>query len=165
MKALPKFGDVYCREFALGESGDMGAVLNRNGPATTPQASCNATCLRHEVGDGGNRERGLRCRSRSDAEYDLPRSGYLRMSEKGLKLSHCAEAERVSMAPVAGARFNPLLDDTLAKELAEAEPGVVYVAQEKHWTTLEHRINALGHQDVRLGEPYRGRTFFIVTLH
>lgn len=45
MKATPQVGDVYRQEFALGEAEDMGAVLNRNGSATTPKASCNATCL------------------------------------------------------------------------------------------------------------------------
>jgi hypothetical protein len=45
MKATPQVGDVYRQEFALGEAEDMGAVLNRNGSATTPKASCNTTCL------------------------------------------------------------------------------------------------------------------------
>jgi hypothetical protein len=45
MKAAPQVGDVYRQEFALGEAEDMGAVLSRNGSATTPKASCNQTCL------------------------------------------------------------------------------------------------------------------------
>ncbi len=45
MKAAPQVGDVYRQEFALGDAEDMGEVLNRNGSATTPKASCNATCL------------------------------------------------------------------------------------------------------------------------
>lgn len=87
---------------------------------------------------------------------DLPRYG--------LKLHLGAEVERVSVAPVSEAGFNPRFDDTLAKELTEAEPGVVYVAQEKHWPTLAHSIGLLGYQHVLLGEPYQGRVLFTVTL-
>ena len=86
------------------------------------------------------------------------------MARYGLKLHLDAEVERVSMASVTEAGFNPLFDDTLAEELSEAEPGVVYVAQEKHWPALERGINVLGYQNVQLGEPYRGRVFFTVAV-
>jgi 4-amino-4-deoxy-L-arabinose transferase-like glycosyltransferase len=80
----------------------------------------------------------------------------------GLKLHLDAEVERVSIASVNGVRFNPPFDDTLANELAEAEPGVVYVTQAKHWPALERSIDALGYQSVLLGEPYRTRIFFTI---
>ena len=40
--------------------------------------------------------------------------------------------------------------------------GVLYVAQEKHWPSLERAIKALGYHDVLLGEPYRHRIFFTI---
>lgn len=80
----------------------------------------------------------------------------------GLRLHLGAEIERVSLAAIAEPGFNPLFDDTLAQELIEAEPGVVYVAQDKHWPSVKRRINALGYRDVQLGEPYRNRVFFAV---
>ncbi len=86
------------------------------------------------------------------------------MPRYGLKLHLDAEVERVSIASVNGAGFNPPFDDTLANELAEAEPGVVYVTQEKHWPALERSINALGYQHVLLGEPYRNRIFFTIAV-
>lgn len=87
------------------------------------------------------------------------------MARYGLKLHLGAEVERVSVASVTEAGFNPLFDDTLADELAEAEPGVVYVTQAKHWPALERSIHTLGYQPVLLGEPYRNRIFFAITSH
>lgn len=83
----------------------------------------------------------------------------------GLELHLDAEVERVSIASVTGAGFNPLFDGTLANELAEAEPGVVYVTQAKHWPVLERGIDALGYQPVLLGQPYRNRIFFTIKAH
>jgi hypothetical protein len=84
------------------------------------------------------------------------------MARYGLKLHLGAEVERVSLAAIAEPGFNPLFDDTLAQELAESEPGVVYVTQDKHWPSVQRRINALGYRAVQLGEPYRNRVLFIV---
>ena len=86
------------------------------------------------------------------------------MARYGLKLHLDAEVERVSIASVTGTGFNPLFDETLVKELAEAEPGVVYVTQEKHWPTLERDIKALGYRHVLLGEPYRNRILFTIAV-
>lgn len=87
------------------------------------------------------------------------------MVRYGLRLHLNAEVERVSMAAVSETGFNPLFDETLASELAEAEPGVVYVTQEKHWPSLEQRLHSLGYPHARLGEPYRRRVFFTVPVH
>ena len=59
----------------------------------------------------------------------------------------------------------PFDDDSLAQELAEAEPGVVFVVPEKHWPAVERSIGALGYRLVRLGEPYRERIFFAVAAN
>jgi len=84
----------------------------------------------------------------------------------GLKLHLTAEVECVSIAAVSEAGFNPPFDDdSLAQELAEAEPGVVFVVPEKHWPAVERSIRALGYRLVRLGEPYRERIFFAVAGH
>ena len=84
----------------------------------------------------------------------------------GLKLHLTAEVECVSIAAVPEAGFNPPFDDdSLAQELAEAEPGVVFVVPEKHWPAVERSIGALGYRLVRLGEPYRERIFFAVAGH
>ncbi|UCD35393.1 MAG: hypothetical protein JSU90_00775 [Nitrospiraceae bacterium] len=45
MKANPQKGDVYRQEFALGEAEDMGEVLDVNGSASVPAASCSGTCV------------------------------------------------------------------------------------------------------------------------
>ena len=79
----------------------------------------------------------------------------------GVLCPRCAPADPHAIA-LTGAAFNPLFDDSLANELAEAEPGVVYVTQAKHWPALERSINALGYQAVLLGEPYRTRIFFTI---
>jgi 4-amino-4-deoxy-L-arabinose transferase-like glycosyltransferase len=83
----------------------------------------------------------------------------------GLKLYLAAEVERVSIAAVTEAGFNRPFDESLAQELAEAEPGVVFVVQEKDWPAMERSIGALGYRPVRLGEPYRERIFFAVAGH
>jgi 4-amino-4-deoxy-L-arabinose transferase-like glycosyltransferase len=83
----------------------------------------------------------------------------------GLKLYLAAEVERVSIAAVTEAGFNRPFDESLAQELAEAEPGVVFVVQEKDWLAMERSIGALGYRLVRLGEPYRERIFFAVAGH
>jgi hypothetical protein len=76
-----------------------------------------------------------------------------------------AEVERVSIAAVTEAGFNRPFDESLAQELAEAEPGVVFVVQEKDWPAMERSIGTLGYRLARLGEPYRERIFFAVAGH
>ena len=76
-----------------------------------------------------------------------------------------AESRKHATVPMDPPGFNPPFEDSLAKGLAEAEPGVVYVVQEKQWPAVKRSIGALGgHQLVRLGEPYRQRIFFTVTV-
>jgi hypothetical protein len=83
----------------------------------------------------------------------------------GLKLHLAAEVERVSIAAVSEAGFNRPFDESLAQELAEAEPGVVFVVQEKDWRRWSAASGALGYRLARLGEPYRERIFFAVAGH
>lgn len=45
MKVAPAVGDVYRQEFDLANAEDVAAVINLNGSATTPAASCASDCL------------------------------------------------------------------------------------------------------------------------
>ncbi len=45
MKAVPVVGDIYRQEFDLGNAEDAAEVLNLNGSAVTPAATCVADCL------------------------------------------------------------------------------------------------------------------------
>ena len=45
MKAIPAVGNVYRQEFSLGNAEDMAEILDLNGSATVPAASCVSNCL------------------------------------------------------------------------------------------------------------------------
>ncbi|MCD2486527.1 hypothetical protein LRN66_14185, partial [Staphylococcus aureus] len=61
-----------------------------------------------------------------------------------LHLGTGTQIEKVSLDPEPDSRFNPEYDETLAQELAEHEPGVVWVAKQERWPELRRRIEALG---------------------
>jgi 4-amino-4-deoxy-L-arabinose transferase-like glycosyltransferase len=84
------------------------------------------------------------------------------MARYGLNLYLDADIEKVSLAPVPGARFNPTFDQDLASELAEHESGVVYVARQQDWAAVRASIEALGYRACLLGAPYRERMIFRV---
>lgn len=81
----------------------------------------------------------------------------------GLKLHLDAEVERVSLTSMADAGFNTDFDETLAEELTEAEPGVIFVVPEKHWPAVTRELNRLGHDHVVLGGPHRSRVLFAIS--
>ena len=80
----------------------------------------------------------------------------------GLKLHLGAEVERVSLTSGAATGFNPDFDGTLAEELTEAEPGVIYVVPDRHWPAVVNCLNAWGREHVTLGDPHRNRVFFAI---
>lgn len=84
------------------------------------------------------------------------------MARYGLRLHLNAEIEKVSLLPVAGARFNPTFDEDLATELAEGEPGVVYITKQALWAEIRSRIEAKGYRVKTLGRPYRERVMFTI---
>jgi hypothetical protein len=45
MQAVPRVGDTYRQEFALGDAEDAARILTITGSATVPAASCSKTCL------------------------------------------------------------------------------------------------------------------------
>lgn len=77
-----------------------------------------------------------------------------------LHLGPGTQIEKVSVRPRAEPAFNPDFDETLAQELAEREPGVVWVCKQAHWPELRARIEALGWRATPLGTPYRQRVLF-----
>ncbi|MBJ6980948.1 glycosyltransferase family 39 protein [Luteimonas sp. MC1572] len=87
------------------------------------------------------------------------------MTRYGLRLHLDAEIEKIGLDPVpagARARFNPVDDEDLATELAEAadQPGAVWICKQSRWPGIRLRIAALGFVATPLGTPYRGRVIF-----
>ena len=83
---------------------------------------------------------------------DLPRYG--------LHLELGAEVERLSLQPLKDAAINPAYDEDLAMELAEHEPGVVWLTPRQRFPEVRARIEALGYRAQPLGAPYRERVIF-----
>ena len=87
------------------------------------------------------------------------------MTRYGLRLHLDAGIEKLSLDPIppgSEARFNPVHDEDLATELAEAvaEPGTVWICKESLWPEVRRRIAARGFIATPLGTPYRGRVVF-----
>lgn len=87
------------------------------------------------------------------------------MARYGLRLHLDAEIEKVSLDPIPGgsqARFNPVYDEDLGNELAEAadEPGAIWICKQALWPQLQARVAQHGHRAEALGPPYRGRVIF-----
>lgn len=81
------------------------------------------------------------------------------MVRYGLRLHLDAEVEKISLAAVDSARFNPEFDEDLATELREIahEDGVVLVCKEDVFPTLVAKAAASGISLARLGSPFYGR--------
>ncbi len=82
------------------------------------------------------------------------------MARYGLRLHLGAEVEKVSLLPQPGARFNPEFDEDLATELAEDEPGVVYITKQTRWREVRDAIEAHGYRTEIRGTPFYGRVIF-----
>lgn len=87
------------------------------------------------------------------------------MARYGLHLHLDVEVEKVSIgATPAASRFNPVYDESLEQELAEAarEAGAVYVVKAEAWPGVRARIASLGYVVRPLGTPFQGRVLFSV---
>lgn len=87
------------------------------------------------------------------------------MARYGLHLHLDVEIEKVSVgATPPTSRFNPVYDESLEQELAEAarEAGAVYVVKAEAWPGVRARITSLGYVARPLGTPYQGRVLFSV---
>lgn len=85
------------------------------------------------------------------------------MARYGLHLHLDAEIEKISLDPARDPPpFNPEFDESLAQELAEHEPGAIWICKQAMWPQLQARIAALGHHAVALGAPYERRVIFRV---
>lgn len=82
------------------------------------------------------------------------------MARYGLRLHLQAEVEKIALTPVPQPRFNPSYDELLEVELAEREPGVVWICKQALWPELQARIAARGYRATLLGTPYRERVMF-----
>lgn len=85
------------------------------------------------------------------------------MARYGLRLHLGAQVEKVSQFPQPPVRFNPMYDKTLAEELEEAEPGVLYITKRESWPEVAARISSSGFVPTPLGAPYQGRVLFNVS--
>jgi 4-amino-4-deoxy-L-arabinose transferase-like glycosyltransferase len=87
------------------------------------------------------------------------------MARYGLRLHLDAEIEKVSLDPIppgTQTRFNPVNDEDLATELAEAadDPGAIWICKQALWPQVQARVADHGHRAEKLGTPYRGRVIF-----
>jgi hypothetical protein len=85
------------------------------------------------------------------------------MARYGLHLHLDAKIEKLSLEPQPEPPFNPVYDETLAQELAEHEPGAVWVCKQALWPQLQRRFAAQGYRAQALGAPYQRRVIFAVT--
>ena len=85
------------------------------------------------------------------------------MARYGLRLHLHAEVEKIALTPLPQSPFNPSYDELLDEELAEHEPGVVWICKQALWPRLQERIAARGYRTTVLGTPYRERVIFTVT--
>ena len=85
------------------------------------------------------------------------------MARYGINLHLDAEIEKISLLPLtAQSRFNPRFDEDLATELAEGEPGAMYITKQERWPEVSERIEQQGFRAIKLGGVYEGRVFFDV---
>ncbi len=84
------------------------------------------------------------------------------MVRYGLHLHLGAEVEKISLAPIEDARFNPDYDAPLQAELEEHEANVVWISKSALWPGLRNRIAGFGYRAIPLGTPYRERVIFRV---
>ena len=72
------------------------------------------------------------------------------------------EIEKIALDVGTQPRFNPEYDETLAQELAEHEPDVVWICKQERWPEMQARIAAQGYRATALGTPYQRRIIFRV---
>jgi 4-amino-4-deoxy-L-arabinose transferase-like glycosyltransferase len=85
------------------------------------------------------------------------------MARYGLHLEMGAEVEKLSILPEPGDRgIDRVNDSDIAQELAEREPGLVWITKQENWPRVRARILALGYRPVVQGTPYYGRVIFRV---
>ncbi|HXH01202.1 MAG TPA: glycosyltransferase family 39 protein, partial [Xanthomonadaceae bacterium] len=70
--------------------------------------------------------------------------------------------EKVSLQDLPQARFNPQYDEALATELAEDEPGEIWICKQRDWPALRQGLAAHGYRALPLGAPYQRRMIFRV---
>lgn len=79
-----------------------------------------------------------------------------------LHLGTNIQIERIALEASKQPRFNPSYDEPLAVELAEGEPGAVWICKQARWPEVRRRIEAMGYRATPLGTPYRQRVLFRV---
>lgn len=84
------------------------------------------------------------------------------MARYGLNMHLGAAIEKIGTGDPGPVRFNPEFDETLAVELAEEEPGVLWVAKSRDWPKLREKITAAGYRATAHGAPYQERVMFSV---
>ena len=80
-----------------------------------------------------------------------------------LHLGPGTQIEKIALDASPQARFNPSFDEPLAQELAEGEPGAIWICKQERWPDVQRRIAAMGYRAIPLGTPYQGRVMFRVT--
>lgn len=80
----------------------------------------------------------------------------------GLHLHLGAMIEVVSIEPRPDSAQHPRYDHDLARELAEEEPGRVFITRERYWDAFVEKSRALGFRPVQLGAPFEGRIIAVM---
>jgi 4-amino-4-deoxy-L-arabinose transferase-like glycosyltransferase len=84
------------------------------------------------------------------------------MARYGLHMHLGATVEKIALRTPGESGFNPEFDETLAEELAEREPGVLWVARQDDWPAVQHAIAARGYDATVNGPPFDDRVMFSV---
>ncbi len=84
------------------------------------------------------------------------------MARYGINLHLKAQVEKISIEPRDLTRINPAFDEDLECELAERDPGSIYIIKQGRWEEIQARTEALGFRAVALGTPFHGRVIFEV---
>ena len=85
------------------------------------------------------------------------------MARYGLHLHLDAKIGKLSLEPRPPPRFNSEYDETPAQELAEHEPGAIWICKQGAWPQLRQRVAAQAYRAQVLGAPYQRRAVFRVT--
>lgn len=84
------------------------------------------------------------------------------MARYGINLHLKAQVEKISIEPREQSTINPGFDEDLECELAERDPGSLYIIKQERWAEIQARAATLGFRAVALGTPFRGRVMFDV---
>jgi len=78
----------------------------------------------------------------------------------GLRLYLGSEIEEASYSHLPDHPFDPDYDEDVEEELANEEPGRIWVTKQSQWHDVIRTVGALGYRPVALGTPFQGHVIF-----